>query len=373
MATKRINITDIFEAKMCGLCGSNELSQFFGINDNFVEYSTIFIPFRQILAESLNINISKEDGESMEICLDCKDKSLKFYHFKQKIKEVQSHIPKSSSKKSKPPVVQKSSKIIHSIYKIIENYTEKCSISKIRVDEKSKKLIIESNEQPQHAEKRRYVQPEDYEENAIDPTVIKQEPILLCGQNMVDESVEENYFNDDYDDDNDTDPDYSSDYSKPTTSHEELPPPPKVLKRGRPSKPRDIEYDIGSLDLSVVDVVNLFNPEANKFSEKYGDVLRRLVYDKYKTRIVINFSFIGKSRVRATVRCEKCKQNYKIEGNKDDLIDKVETTFMVRCNKIDFCRCGYVPRKSERPPSPKKIEPVDKVEDEKHNNDEDDD
>ena len=119
-----------------------------------------------------------------------------------------------------------------------------------------------------------------------------------------------------------------------------------------------------------MDVVNLFNPEANKFSDKYGDVLRKLVYDKYKTRIVINFSFIGKSRVRATVRCEKCKQNYKIEGNKDDLIDKVETTFMVRCKRIDFCRCGYIPRKSERKASPtKKPEPVDEKEDENHDDD----
>lgn len=46
MATKRINITDIFEAKMCGLCGSNELSQFFGINENFVEYSGTNLYFK---------------------------------------------------------------------------------------------------------------------------------------------------------------------------------------------------------------------------------------------------------------------------------------------------------------------------------------
>lgn len=128
----------------------------------------------------------------------------------------------------------------------------------------------------------------------------------------------------------------------------------------------DVQYDIGSLDLSVVDVVNLFNADANKFSEKYGDVLRKLVYDKYKTRIVINFSFIGKSRIRATVRCEKCKQNYKIEGNKDDLIDKVETTFTVRCNRVDFCRCGYVPKKSERTASQKKYEKVERDENVDH-------
>lgn len=298
----------------------------------------------------------------MEICLDCKDKSLKFYHFKQKIKDVQGHITRSSSKKSKPQTTQKSSKVVHSIYRIIENYTEKCSISKIRVDEKGKKLIIESNEQ--QSEKRRYVQPEDYEENAIDPAVIKQEPILICGQSLANEPVEENYYNDC--DDDEMDVDYSSDYTKPTTSKEVLPPPPKVLKRGRPSKPRDVEYDIGSLDLTVVDVVNLFNADNNKFSEKYGDVFRKLVYDKYKTRIVINFSFIGKSRVRATVRCEKCKQNYKLEGNKDDLIDRVETTFIVRCNRIDFCRCGYVPRKTEKAASPKKPEPVSEHEDENH-------
>jgi len=52
MATKRINITDMFEAKMCGLCGSNELSQFFGINENFVEYSGIDLYF----TKSINLD-----------------------------------------------------------------------------------------------------------------------------------------------------------------------------------------------------------------------------------------------------------------------------------------------------------------------------
>lgn len=167
----------------------------------------------------------------MEICLECKDKSLKFYHFKQKIKDAQAHIIKSTSKKSKPHTTQKSSKVVHSIYKIIENYTEKCSISKIRVDENSKKLIIESNDQPQQPKKRKYVQQEDYEENEINSEIIKEEPVLLCGQSLANECVEENFFDND-----EQELDSSSDYSKPTTSHEKLSPPQKIVKKGRPSK-----------------------------------------------------------------------------------------------------------------------------------------
>lgn len=58
MSTKSINITDVFEAKTCDLCGNNELSQFFGINENFIEYCGVYYPFREILSESLNFHVS---------------------------------------------------------------------------------------------------------------------------------------------------------------------------------------------------------------------------------------------------------------------------------------------------------------------------
>ena len=67
---------------------------------------------------------------------------IKFYHFKRKVKDVQNQNTRSSS--SLESSKNKPSRIVHNILNIVENYTEKCSISSIRIDESNKKLIIES-------------------------------------------------------------------------------------------------------------------------------------------------------------------------------------------------------------------------------------
>lgn len=91
------------------------------------------------------------------MCLDCKDKVIKFYHFKRKVKEVQ--------RQSVTPVKQKTlqklrkNKIVHNIVEIVENYTEKCSISSIQIDVSHNKLIIESRDKvavSEKAESRRF-------------------------------------------------------------------------------------------------------------------------------------------------------------------------------------------------------------------------
>ncbi|KAG5671350.1 hypothetical protein PVAND_001552 [Polypedilum vanderplanki] len=146
MASKRFRITDTFKENICGICGCKDINQYFDVNDNFIEYYNVYYSFREILLESLDIQIDHKSGKTMEICLDCKDKVIKFYHFKRKVKEVQISLknntsePKEFSKNSK-----KQSKIVHDIYEIIENYTEKFSVSSIRVNENGKKLIIESS------------------------------------------------------------------------------------------------------------------------------------------------------------------------------------------------------------------------------------
>lgn len=85
----------------------------------------------------------------MDICLDCKDKVVKFYHFKRKVKETQQTQQKSKTNYDKQQS-SSNSRIVHNIYKIIESYAEKCAVSAIRVQEDSKKLIIESNETDSH-------------------------------------------------------------------------------------------------------------------------------------------------------------------------------------------------------------------------------
>lgn len=82
----------------------------------------------------------------MEICLDCKDKVIKFYNFKRKVKEVQN--TNVSFSKQKTQQRERKTKIVQNIIEIVENYTERFSISSIRVEETTKKLIIESRAPP---------------------------------------------------------------------------------------------------------------------------------------------------------------------------------------------------------------------------------
>lgn len=81
-----------------------------------------------------------EDSKTTEICLDCKDKVVKFYHFKKRAKEVQKQ--KLQCSRYKQLNKEKKSKVVQNIIEIVENYTERCSISSIRVDEDNKKMTI---------------------------------------------------------------------------------------------------------------------------------------------------------------------------------------------------------------------------------------
>lgn len=130
--------------------------------------------------------------------MDCKDKLVKFYHFKRKAKEIQKR--KLQSSRQRVPRKDKHNKIVHNIIQIVENYTEKCSISSIRVDESNKKLIIEPRETEEtpysspvlpviipHKQELPF-EPEYISESSLNAVIIKQEPGLM---------IEENTFNDD--------------------------------------------------------------------------------------------------------------------------------------------------------------------------------
>lgn len=80
--------------------------------------------------------------------MDCKDKVLKFYHFKRKVKEVQKQ-RNSRQNEQIEARKKKKSKVVHNIVSIVENYSEKCSISSIKIDANSRKLIIESSSCPE--------------------------------------------------------------------------------------------------------------------------------------------------------------------------------------------------------------------------------
>lgn len=150
------NVTDTFSRSTCSVCGGSEINQYFSISGNFIEYCGIFHSFQDILAEALdfhvrnnfairrlflfiqvfNSQISDSSETTNKICLDCKDKVVKFYHFKRKVKEVQNQIV--ASKKQNQP----KSKVVHKILDIVRNFSDKYSISSIQVDENNRKLVI---------------------------------------------------------------------------------------------------------------------------------------------------------------------------------------------------------------------------------------
>lgn len=154
-----------------------------------------------------------------EICLDCKDKLIKFYHFKRKAKEIQKK--KLQANRVRTSRKEKHSKVVQNIVQIVENYTEKCSISSIRVDEINKKLIIEpqgtdnveqSNDSvlpviiPHKSELP--FEPDYASESSLNAVIIKQEPGLdLEESNYIDD--DSMTFNDGTEHDDD-DKDYSA-------------------------------------------------------------------------------------------------------------------------------------------------------------------
>ncbi|KAG5671349.1 hypothetical protein PVAND_001551 [Polypedilum vanderplanki] len=142
-----IDLIDNYKQGYCDICGIEEVNQFFNINHSYIGYLGIFLPLREILFISLGIKIDHSAGTTMEICLDCKDKVVKMYHFKKRIDEVQKNLrsKRKTIQQETPKISEKHTKIVQSIYQIIENYTKKCKISAIRVNENGKRLIIESS------------------------------------------------------------------------------------------------------------------------------------------------------------------------------------------------------------------------------------
>jgi hypothetical protein len=166
----------------------------------------------------------------MEICFECKDKVIKFYHFKRKVHEARKLHKISKSNRKKSGKKEKRSKIVQNIYQIIENYTEKCEVkvSKIQIDEQGSKLIIESREDGfNNAEKMLQDQvavADMDDEPAIDPKKIKEEPEMIFSESLKFRQGDSNSI-DDQSINNDSDDSQSfQDFLEPSTSHDTFQP-----------------------------------------------------------------------------------------------------------------------------------------------------
>jgi hypothetical protein len=107
----------------------------------------------------------------MEMCLDCKDRVVKIYHFRQKVSKVQKSQRKERVR-PKSKADENPSKVVQSIFNIIEKYMEKCSVTAIRVNESSNSLIIESISQSGESNNEK-----EEGEHGNNVVIIKEEPL----------------------------------------------------------------------------------------------------------------------------------------------------------------------------------------------------
>ena len=59
MASKQIKVSDVFEKSACGVCGCEEINQYFSVNENFIEYGGVFLSLREILRDALDVRVNK--------------------------------------------------------------------------------------------------------------------------------------------------------------------------------------------------------------------------------------------------------------------------------------------------------------------------
>ena len=97
---------------------------------------------------------------------------------------------------------------------------------------------------------------------------------------------------------------------------------------------------MGSISLSVIDTKEIFDPSRSRYSDKYRDVLRRVMYAQCKVRITIVTCYLGKIKTSVTTRCEKRKQMYKLRGRTGDLRAKIATTYSIKSDKQVSCNCA---------------------------------
>lgn len=58
MNFQRIRVVDSFNKCTCGVCGHEEVNEYFGVNESFIDYQGVYISFREVLSESLDLKVT---------------------------------------------------------------------------------------------------------------------------------------------------------------------------------------------------------------------------------------------------------------------------------------------------------------------------
>ncbi|CAG9806689.1 unnamed protein product [Chironomus riparius] len=139
-----IKIDSVFEEKYC-ICGHYSIDKFTCITNSFIKYRAKLISLVEIIRETLCYEPAL-DNSSSEICDLCKTKLLDFYNFKMRSFISRENFQKSTdnSEKKMLQILEdpENSTIEYKMIDIIRNFIKTHSISRIEVEENSKKFLV---------------------------------------------------------------------------------------------------------------------------------------------------------------------------------------------------------------------------------------
>lgn len=233
----------------------------------------------------------------------------------------------------------KSNKAVLSINQVLEEHKD-YSIVFIKIDEQNRKINIElkPNVSQNDPESENEQAQESFDDIPFDPSSIKHENLFCDSLSYADEA-----FNEQNESDHE---DTAFINLEPATKEYKIKPKEatksKLTITERKSKPKAAEvypHRLKVLPVDIEDSIALYDPKTAKFSVKYRDIIRRLLFDHFNIRVTIISSFVGKTKTNITLRCERCKQGYKLYGFSHDLVAKIKTRFTVSSQKDTFCKC----------------------------------
>ncbi|CAO1421711.1 unnamed protein product [Diamesa tonsa] len=99
------DVTSSFQNNVCRTCAFTGEGKYYNFNDNFIHFQKVYIPFLEVIRVVLDIDIDKNDGNSIEICESCKNKLIDFYHYRKRCQLIQT-IQGNMSSEDKNHIIQ---------------------------------------------------------------------------------------------------------------------------------------------------------------------------------------------------------------------------------------------------------------------------
>lgn len=138
-------LDDVFRAGLCSLCGSTEDNRYYKIRDSFLRFNESYLALQGITIELLELlgTTILEDRDA-DMCADCKDKVVSFFHFKQKVKNYQQLREIRKCRQKEETTKKALTSVVQHTLDVVNDYITACSVTSITIDSTRKRLIVES-------------------------------------------------------------------------------------------------------------------------------------------------------------------------------------------------------------------------------------